>query len=97
MSVRWTQVKKLDTTDAFRDHCASLGVEIPIDDTVDPAGALAAPVAIRDGSARHDHRAEPVRRAADGGVGRDHRRPTHRPRAPTLAALRDQRVRARVG
>ncbi len=32
MSVRWTQVKKLDTVDAFREHCAGLGIEIPIDD-----------------------------------------------------------------
>ena len=50
MSVRWTQVKKLDTVDAFRTHCAQLGVEIPIDDHVDPAGVLARPVEIRDGS-----------------------------------------------
>ena len=50
MSVRWTQVKKLDTVDAFRTHCAQLGVEIPIDDHVDPAGVLAQPVEIRDGS-----------------------------------------------
>jgi 2,4-dienoyl-CoA reductase-like NADH-dependent reductase (Old Yellow Enzyme family) len=51
MTVRWTQVKKLDTVDAFRDHCASIGVEIPIDDAVDAGGALARPVAIRDASA----------------------------------------------
>jgi len=41
MSVRWTQVKKLDTVDVFREHCASLGIEIPIDDAVDAAGVLA--------------------------------------------------------
>ena len=46
MSVRYTQVKKLGTVEAFREHCASLGVEIPIDDTVDPAGVLADPVDI---------------------------------------------------
>ena len=50
MSVRWTQVKKLDSVDAFREHCASIGVEIPIDDTVDPAGVLADPVVISDGT-----------------------------------------------
>ena len=51
MSVRWTQVKKLDTVEAFREHCASIGVDIPIDDSVDPGGVLAAPVAINDGAA----------------------------------------------
>ena len=51
MSVRWTQVKKLDTVEAFREHCAAIGVDIPIDDTVDPAGVLAAPVAINDATA----------------------------------------------
>jgi 2,4-dienoyl-CoA reductase-like NADH-dependent reductase (Old Yellow Enzyme family) len=51
MSVRWTQVKKLDTVDAFREHCASLGIEIPIDDAVETAGVLAQPVEISDGSA----------------------------------------------
>ena len=35
MSVRWTQVKKLDTVDAFREHCAALGIEIPIAEEVD--------------------------------------------------------------
>ena len=51
MSVRWTQVKKLDSVAAFREHCASLGIEIRIDDAVDPAGVLAAPVEISDGAA----------------------------------------------
>ena len=50
MSVRWTQVKKLRSVDEFRAHCASLGIEIPIADTVDPAGSLADPVQFRDGS-----------------------------------------------
>ncbi len=35
----------------FRRHCADLGVEIPIDDVVDPRGVLADPVAIGDGAA----------------------------------------------
>jgi len=50
MSVRWTQVKKLRSVEEFRAHCASLGIEIPIADTVDPAGSLADPVQFRDGS-----------------------------------------------
>jgi len=51
MSVRWTQVKKLDSVAAFREHCVGLGIEIPIDDAVDPAGVLAETVEIGDGSA----------------------------------------------
>ena len=50
MSVRWTQVKKLDTIEAFREHCAELGIEIPIADEVDPSGSLAEAVEIRDGA-----------------------------------------------
>jgi len=50
VSVRWTQVKKLDTVDAFRAHCVELGIEIPIDDAVDPDGVLASAVEIRDGA-----------------------------------------------
>jgi NADPH2 dehydrogenase len=50
MSVRWTQVKKLDTVDAFREHCAGIGIEIPIAEQVDPSGSLADAVEIRDGA-----------------------------------------------
>src|SRR6056297_3632136 len=50
MSMRWTQVKKLATVGAFREHCAALGIEIPIDDEVDPTGILAEPVEIGDGA-----------------------------------------------
>jgi 2,4-dienoyl-CoA reductase-like NADH-dependent reductase (Old Yellow Enzyme family) len=50
MSVRWTQVKKLDTVGAFREHCAALDIEIPIADEVDPSGSLAGGVEIRDGA-----------------------------------------------
>jgi len=50
MSVRWTQVKKLRTVEEFRAHCTSLGIEIPIADTVDPTGSLADEVVIADGS-----------------------------------------------
>ncbi|MEM7139796.1 MAG: NADH:flavin oxidoreductase [Actinomycetota bacterium] len=46
---RYTQVKKLADPSAFRDHLASLGVEIPFEDAVDPAGVLAAPMPITDG------------------------------------------------
>lgn len=47
---RYTQVKKLADPGAFRDHLAALGVEIPFTDEVDPAGVLAAPMAITDGT-----------------------------------------------
>ena len=51
MSVRYTQVKKLGTVAEFRAHCADLGVEIPIDEVVDPGGVLADAIAISDGAA----------------------------------------------
>ena len=50
MSVRWTQVKKLDSVEAFHEHCAGLGIEIPIAEQVDPSGSLSQPVEIRDGA-----------------------------------------------
>ena len=46
---------------------------------------------------RHVHLLEPLRRAADGGLGRHHRRPADRPRAAPLAALRIERLRTGVG
>jgi NADPH2 dehydrogenase len=49
--VRYPQVKRLGTVQALRDRLSELGVEIPVDDEVDPAGPLARPVAIGDGSA----------------------------------------------
>ena len=49
--MRLTQVKKLTDVDAVRGHLASLGVEIPIDDEVDQAGALSTPVRITDAAA----------------------------------------------
>jgi len=49
--VRITQVKKLDTVEAFRAHIHGLGVEIPIDDEVDPGGALSTSVSFSDTSA----------------------------------------------
>ncbi len=51
MSGRWTQVKRLHTVEAFRDHCGELGIDLPIDDAIDPAGALGTPIVIRDASA----------------------------------------------
>lgn len=49
--MRYTQVKKLDSVDRLRAHLAELGVEIPIDEQVDPAGPLSRPVTMRDASA----------------------------------------------
>ncbi len=49
--MRYTQVKKLDTVEAFRTHLDELGVRIPVDGEVDPHGVLADPVEIRDASA----------------------------------------------
>jgi len=47
---RHVQVKRLDTSAAFRAHVERLGVEIPLVDTVDPAGMLARPMTVTDGS-----------------------------------------------
>jgi 2,4-dienoyl-CoA reductase-like NADH-dependent reductase (Old Yellow Enzyme family) len=44
--VRLTQVKKLSDLDSLRDHLASLGIEIPVADEVDPSGILSTPVEI---------------------------------------------------
>ena len=51
MSERYTQVKKLDSVGALRDHLDALGLDIPVDDEPDPRGVLATPVDIVDGSA----------------------------------------------
>ena len=48
---RWTQVKKLTSIEKLRGHLSNLGVEISMDDEVDPAGALAQSMTITDGSA----------------------------------------------
>lgn len=48
---RFTQVKNLRSVDDVRAHCDTLGIEIPIADTVDSAGVLATPIEVRDGSA----------------------------------------------
>jgi NADPH2 dehydrogenase len=49
--VRFPQVKNLSTFDAFTDRLNQLGVRIPIDEQVDPSGALATSVDIHDGAA----------------------------------------------
>ena len=40
---RFPQMKTFTDQEALRDHLEALGIEIPIDDEVDPTGALAAP------------------------------------------------------
>ncbi len=46
--MRYTQVKRLDSIDRFRAHVEGLGIEVPIDDRVEPHGPLATSVVIRD-------------------------------------------------
>ncbi|MFN8051479.1 MAG: NADH:flavin oxidoreductase [Acidimicrobiales bacterium] len=50
-TLRFPQVKKLATPDALRARCAELGLDLPVDDTVDPAGPLATSFTITDGAA----------------------------------------------
>lgn len=45
---RYPQVKKLTTADALRERCAELGIDLPVDDDVEPSGALASPIEVRD-------------------------------------------------
>ena len=47
---RFPQMKTFTAQEALRDHLETLGIEIPIDDEVDPTGALAAPMTITDGA-----------------------------------------------
>jgi 2,4-dienoyl-CoA reductase-like NADH-dependent reductase (Old Yellow Enzyme family) len=49
--MRLTQVKKLTDARTFREHVAGLGIEIELDEQVEPQGALAEPVTFTDGSA----------------------------------------------
>ena len=49
--VRFTQIKKLGSPAALRDHLAALGIELPVDDEVDPAGVLSTPTSFTDGAA----------------------------------------------
>ncbi len=45
---RFTQVKKLTDPGALRSHLDAIGVGVPVDETVDPSGPLASPLAITD-------------------------------------------------
>ncbi|CAN5484180.1 NADH:flavin oxidoreductase [soil metagenome] len=49
--MRLTQVKKLRSLDALRAHLDDLGVTLPLDPEVDPAGVLSTPVTITDAGA----------------------------------------------
>jgi 2,4-dienoyl-CoA reductase-like NADH-dependent reductase (Old Yellow Enzyme family) len=51
VSLRFPQVKKLATEQQLRDRLVELGVELPLDAEVDPAGPLARPFTVTDGSA----------------------------------------------
>ena len=44
-------MKRLDSVDRLRAHLEALGVDIPVADAVDPAGALATPVRFTDANA----------------------------------------------
>ena len=50
-TARYPQVKKLATEEQLRDRLATLGVDLPLDATVDPGGALAQPLVVTDASA----------------------------------------------
>jgi NADPH2 dehydrogenase len=45
------QVRTLRTFEAFTEHLRTIGVDVPVDEVVEPDGPLAQPVVIRDGSA----------------------------------------------
>ena len=47
---RFPQMKTFTDQEALRGHLETLGIEIPVDDEVDPTGALAAPMTITDGA-----------------------------------------------
>ncbi|HEX2577711.1 MAG TPA: NADH:flavin oxidoreductase [Aquihabitans sp.] len=49
--MRYTQVKRLTSPAALREHLQQLGVDLPLHDEVDPAGVLASPLELRDGTA----------------------------------------------
>jgi 2,4-dienoyl-CoA reductase-like NADH-dependent reductase (Old Yellow Enzyme family) len=48
---RYPQVKKLGTYEQFTGRLGELGIELPVDREVDPAGALAQPLTLTDASA----------------------------------------------
>ncbi|WP_040493265.1 oxidoreductase [Ilumatobacter nonamiensis] len=45
------QVRKLDSFEAFTEHLRSLGIDLPVDEVVEPGGVLAQPTTVHDGSA----------------------------------------------
>jgi hypothetical protein len=94
--MRFTQVKKLGTLDALLGHLEGLGISIPVDVEVDPTGALAAPLQVRD-AARTLEVPNRLAVLADGGLGRHHRRSTDGPRPAPVVEVRRRRVRARLG
>lgn len=49
--MRYPQIKKLSTIAAFRARLEELELDLPVDEEFDPAGPLASPVVVRDGSA----------------------------------------------
>ena len=49
--MRYEQLKKFDRVEALRSHLDTLGIDIPLDDRVDPTGPLGSPAEIHDGSA----------------------------------------------
>ena len=51
------QVRKLASYESFSAHLRSLGLDLPVDEAVQPDGALAQPLTIRDGSAGALHAA----------------------------------------
>ncbi len=46
--MKFTQVRKLDTIEKFTAHLDGLGIDLPIAETVEPGGALAQPITLRD-------------------------------------------------
>lgn len=45
------QIRKLDTAELFGAHLRLLGLDLPFDEVVEPAGVLARPITISDGTA----------------------------------------------
>jgi NADPH2 dehydrogenase len=95
--VRLTQVKNLDTPEAFTGHLAAIGAEMPFAPEVGAGGTLATPVAIGDAGAGAI--TVPNRFAVlpmEGWDATTDGRPTDLVRR-RWQPLRCQRVRARVG
>ncbi len=95
------QVKRLRTIDELRARLAALGIadQLGVDDAVDPQGPAVHAVLVRRRLDRGTHRRQPVRRAADGGLGRHE--PTDAPptsyAAAGAASARAERSSSGVG